>query len=88
MDWSGCLQVEQVPGKVSGAPILKDTRMPADAVIENYESGLPPAVIARYFSLDLRQVEAVIRYYLAHRPDAGVLRRLSSRWTEHRNRNH
>jgi uncharacterized protein (DUF433 family) len=69
MDWSGCLQVEQVPGKVSGAPILKDTRMPADAVVENYEAGLPPAVIACYFSLDLQQVEAVIRYYLAHRPD-------------------
>jgi uncharacterized protein (DUF433 family) len=69
MDWSGCLQVEQVPGKVSGVPILKDTRMPADGVVENYETGLPPAVIACYFSLDLRQVEAVIRYYLAHRPD-------------------
>jgi hypothetical protein len=41
----------------------------ANAVVENYETGLPPAVIARYFSLDLRQVEALIRYYLAHRPD-------------------
>jgi uncharacterized protein (DUF433 family) len=39
MDWSGCEIVETVAGKVSGRPILKGTRVPADAVVENFESG-------------------------------------------------
>ena len=37
MDWSGCELVEVIPGKVSGAPLVKDTRIPADFVIESYE---------------------------------------------------
>jgi uncharacterized protein (DUF433 family) len=37
MDWSGCDLVEVVPGKVSGQPLVKDTRIPADFVIESYE---------------------------------------------------
>ena len=37
MDWSGCELVEVVPGKVSGQPLVKDTRIPADFVIESYE---------------------------------------------------
>ena len=28
LDWSQCPAVESVPGKVSGAWVLKDTRMP------------------------------------------------------------
>lgn len=39
MDWSACELVEIVPGKVSGHPILSGTRVPADAVVENFESG-------------------------------------------------
>jgi len=39
MDWSGCELVEIIPGKVSGALILKGTRVQADAVLENYENG-------------------------------------------------
>ena len=37
MDWSGCDLVEVVPGKVSGQPLVKETRIPADFVIESYE---------------------------------------------------
>jgi len=37
VDWSGCELVEVVPGKVSGQPLVKDTRIPADFVIESYE---------------------------------------------------
>ena len=31
IDWSGCDEVEQVPGKVSGVPILKHSRVSASA---------------------------------------------------------
>ena len=31
-DWSQCPLVEVIPGKVSGAPLLKNTRLPVDAI--------------------------------------------------------
>ena len=36
--WDGCSLVERVEGKVSGAPVLRDTRLPADALVGNVES--------------------------------------------------
>jgi uncharacterized protein (DUF433 family) len=62
MDWSGCEEVEQVPGKVSGQPILKGTRVPADFVVENYGEGYAPAEVAWMFRLDSVQVQIVIDY--------------------------
>jgi uncharacterized protein (DUF433 family) len=35
--WSGCDLIERVPGKVSGAPVLKGTRLPADILVGNVE---------------------------------------------------
>ena len=40
LDWSQCSAVESVPGKVSGAWVLKGTRMPVSAIFENREAGL------------------------------------------------
>jgi hypothetical protein len=34
LDWSDCPLVEVIPGKVSGAPLLKNTRLPVDAITE------------------------------------------------------
>jgi uncharacterized protein (DUF433 family) len=39
MDWRGYDGVEVVPGKVSGVPLLKGTRVPADQVIESLDAG-------------------------------------------------
>lgn len=39
VDWSDCPLVEVNPRKVSGAPILKGTRVQADSILENYEGG-------------------------------------------------
>jgi uncharacterized protein (DUF433 family) len=39
MDWSNCELVEVNPRKVSGVPIIKGTRVQADAILENYEGG-------------------------------------------------
>jgi uncharacterized protein (DUF433 family) len=49
--WTHCRLVEAVPGKVSGGPILKGTRMPADAIPDNDASGLPADEIAEVFQL-------------------------------------
>ena len=38
LDWSQCPAVESIPGKVSGAWVFKDTRMPVSIVFENLEA--------------------------------------------------
>lgn len=67
-DWKDCPLVEAVPGKVSGVPILKGTRMPADAIVENYESGLPADEIAEVFELPAESVRSLLAYAVAHNP--------------------
>jgi uncharacterized protein (DUF433 family) len=39
MNWKGCELVEQIPGKVSGKPVIRDTRILADTIIEDAELG-------------------------------------------------
>jgi uncharacterized protein (DUF433 family) len=63
IDWSQCPAVESVPGKVSGAWVLKDTRMPVSAIFENLEAGANIDDIMEWFSgLDRVQVQEVIEF--------------------------
>ena len=39
MDWVGCDLIEEIPGKVSGRPLVKGTRVLADTIIEEAELG-------------------------------------------------
>jgi len=66
VDWSGCKEVERVEGKLSGEPILKNTRMQADLVLDNYRAGLSVEEIAEVYELDPEQVKVVIDYSLSH----------------------
>ena len=38
-DWSKCPGVEQIPGKVSGAWLFTDSRLPVSSLFENLEAG-------------------------------------------------
>lgn len=63
IDWSQCPVVESVPGKVSGAWVLKDTRMPVSAIFENLEAGANIDEIMEWFhGLDRAQVQEVIEF--------------------------
>jgi uncharacterized protein (DUF433 family) len=63
LDWSHCSAVESVPGRVSGAWVFKDTRMPVSAVFENLEDGLTiDELIELYDGLTREQVEAVLDF--------------------------
>jgi len=66
MDWTDCPDVETVPGKVSGVPILKHSRMPADAILENYRGGLPADEIAEVFQLPPDGVRRLLAYAAKH----------------------
>jgi uncharacterized protein (DUF433 family) len=63
LDWSQCPAVESVPGKVSGAWVLKGTRMPVSAIFENLEAGANlDDIMGWYDGLDREQVKAVIEF--------------------------
>ena len=66
LDWTGCSVVEIVPGKVSGVPVLKGSRMPADAIVENYQDGLPAEEIAELFELPAGSVRELLAYAIEH----------------------
>jgi len=62
MDWNGCEIVETVSGKVSGAPVIKGTRVQADAVLENYEAGESVDEIAYNFDLRPGDIDKVLAF--------------------------
>jgi uncharacterized protein (DUF433 family) len=63
LDWSQCPAVESIPGKVSGAWVLRGTRMPVAAIFENIEAGANIDDIVEWFDgLDREQVKAVIEF--------------------------
>ena len=63
LDWSQCPAVESVPGKVSGAWVLKGTRMPVATIFGNLEAGANiDDIMEWYDGLDREQVKAVIDF--------------------------
>jgi uncharacterized protein (DUF433 family) len=63
LDWSQCPAVESIAEKMSGAWVLKGTRMPVSAILENIEAGANGEdVLQWYEGLDREQVEAVIEF--------------------------
>jgi uncharacterized protein (DUF433 family) len=62
LDWSQCPAVESVPGKVSGAWVFRDTRMPVSIVFENLESGATVEEITEWFHVTREQVVAVLEF--------------------------
>ena len=62
LDWSQCPAVESIPGKVSGAWLFKDTRMPVSIVFENLESGATIDEIMEWFHLTREQIVTVLEF--------------------------
>ena len=66
MDWSDCEVVEVIPGKVSGAPVVKGSRVQADTVLESHQLGESVDEIAYSFDLNPRDIRALLTYAAAH----------------------
>jgi uncharacterized protein (DUF433 family) len=62
LDWSKCSAVESVPGRLGGAWVFRDTRMPVSAVFENLESGASIDEIADWFHLERSLLVAVLDF--------------------------
>jgi uncharacterized protein (DUF433 family) len=62
LDWSQCPAVESVPGRLSGAWVFQDTRMPVSAVFQNFESGATIDEIAGWFDIPKEQIIEVLEF--------------------------
>ena len=62
LDWSQCPDVESIPGKVSGAWVLRGTRMAVQTIFENLAAGLPVKEIVEIFDVTEQEVKAVLRF--------------------------
>ena len=62
LDWSQCPAVESIPGKVSGAWVFKNTRMPVSLVFENLEAGASIDEIMEWHHLTRQQIVTVLEF--------------------------
>jgi uncharacterized protein (DUF433 family) len=67
VDWSRCPLVEVKQGVQNGAPVLRGTRMPADAIVDNFDYGVSVSEIAEQFELAPECIEAIVDYAQSHR---------------------
>jgi uncharacterized protein (DUF433 family) len=68
MDWSQCPEVERIPGKVSGAWLVRGTRVPADAVLANAADGYSAEEIAEqiFEGVPADQVRRLLEFAKQH----------------------
>jgi uncharacterized protein (DUF433 family) len=62
LDWAQCPAVESVPGRLSGAWVFRNTRMPVSAVFENLEAGATVDEIIEQFDVTREQITAVLEF--------------------------
>ena len=66
IDWVTCTEVEQHPGKVSGAWVFCGTRVPVKALFENLEDGSTVDQFLEWFpGVGRKQVEGVLDFAAA-----------------------
>ena len=82
IDWTDCPLVERVPGKVSGVPILKHSRVQADSIVENFGSGSPVEEIAENFNIPEDTIRAVLSY-ATQKPEAHLEQPRTTRQVPH-----
>ena len=60
--------VEVIPGKVSGVSLVKGTRMPADGILSNFQTGSPVEEIAEIFYIPEDIIRALLSYAAERNP--------------------
>jgi uncharacterized protein (DUF433 family) len=66
--WLACELIEAVPGKVSGRPVVRGTRILPDAIVGSYDLGETIDELREGFpSLTVSQIERLIEFSQAQR---------------------
>jgi uncharacterized protein (DUF433 family) len=67
IDCSDCALVETKQGVQNGTPVLRGTRMPVSAIVDNFDYGVSVPEIAEQFELESDRIEAIVAYAQSHR---------------------
>jgi uncharacterized protein (DUF433 family) len=67
IDWSQCALVEIKPNILSGAPVLRGTRMPVSAIVDNFDYGVSVAEIFEQFEIPEDRIREILTYTKSHR---------------------
>jgi uncharacterized protein (DUF433 family) len=67
IDWSECPLVEFNARVQSGAPVLRGTRMPVKAIVDNFDYGMSVAEISEQFEISQDSIQAILSYAKGHR---------------------
>ena len=62
LDWSQCPAVESIPGKVSGAWVLKGTRTPVKVLFENLEAGMCIEEVMEQFPVSREEIDRLMAF--------------------------
>ena len=62
LDWSQCPAVESIPGKVSGAWVLRGTRTPVKVLFENLEAGMSIEEVIEQFPVTREQIDSLMAF--------------------------
>ena len=66
LDWSQCPEVEQVPGRRSGQPVVRGSRVTVAEVMDNYVNDSSLEEISENFGLPIERLQALLDYALRH----------------------
>jgi len=64
MDWTDCPLIERVPGKLSGVPVIRHSRVRPDDLLVNLGEG--EAWLAEAYRLPIETVRQVLAFYDQH----------------------
>ena len=68
IDWTKCELIECVPGKVSGRPVVRGTRIMPEAIVGSYELGETIEELREGFpTLSTAQIQRLIEFAQAQR---------------------
>ncbi len=67
IDWSRCPFVEVKTNVQSGAPVLRGTRLPVSAIVDNFDYGVSVAEISQQFEIPEDRVQEILTYAKGHR---------------------
>ena len=69
IDWSMCPYVERIPGKVGGAWLIKNTRLPVDAILIHADEFSPEEIATEIFQgITPETARRIIAYARQHAP--------------------
>ena len=71
-DWHGCEAVQFDPEKLGGRGNVEGTRMFADGILTNFDSGISPEEIADSYGVTLQAVNTILDFAALRRMKASA----------------